>query len=78
MSTDRVAAIAVLVVLTAAFVDTFSRPASPLTWLQRGIQLVGVIFLVGALSACGGSDDEPTPDTPAPRPPACTASGACT
>lgn len=47
--------------------------------VRRVTRLVLVLWAVFLLIACGGTDDDaPAPDTPAPRPPACAASGACT
>lgn len=46
--------------------------------VRRVTRLVLVLWALYLLVACGGSDAAPAPDTPAPQPPACTASGACT
>lgn len=46
--------------------------------VRRVTRLVLVLWALYLLVACGGNDDAQAPDTPAPQPPACTASGACT
>lgn len=47
--------------------------------VRRVTRLALVLWAICLLVACGGTQDDAAaaPDTPAPRPPACAASGAC-
>lgn len=47
--------------------------------VRRITRLVLVLWALYLLVACGGSDEHAcAADTPAPQPPACASSGACT